>query len=176
MITITIKDIQYFDDVEMEFVSIDGGIFRFEHSLEAISKWEAEWKVPFLNTKHTPKQLSAYYRAMCLDPGLTELHITREVNFILSTYMEDSRTATTFQNDNIQQSGNKVMTSEVIYSYMVAANVPFETAKWNIQRLLTLLRVISTQQEVPKKMTKEETMKSNAKLNEERKLKYNTKG
>lgn len=177
MITIHIKDLQYFDDATNSFVDIYGGTFRFEHSLEAIFKWEAEWKVPFLNAKHTPEQLRSYLKIMCLDEGLSDLHLVDYVVEDLNAYMNNKRTATTFQNgDNNSPPSTKVLTAEVIYSYMINANVPFEAARWHIDRLMTLLQVIALQQEKPKMKSKEQVLAENRELNAQRLRENNTKG
>lgn len=177
MITIHIKGVHYFDDTNNEFVDLDDGVFRFEHSLEAIFKWEAKWKIPFLNGKHTPEQLRSYLKMMCLDEGLSDLHLVDYVVEELNAYMNDSRTATTFQNeDKSLPPSRKVLTAEVIYSYMINANVPFEAAGWHINRLMTLLQVISLQQEKPKMKTREETMAENRELNAQRLRELKTKG
>lgn len=176
MITITISDIELYDNTSEQFVTATGGTFRFEHSLDAIAKWEAKWKLPFLSTKLTNAQLNEYYLMMCLDKGFGKQHLIPEVVEKLTEYMNDAYTATTIQNDNNSPSSQKVMTCEVIYALMVAAHVPFECSGWNINRLMTLLRVISIQSEEPKKMSPQEVLEQNRRLNEERKLKYNTKG
>lgn len=176
MITITISDIELYDNDSEQFVMSKGGTFRFEHSLDAIAKWEAKWKLPFLNSKLTNAQLNDYYQTMCLDKGLTKKHLIPEVVEKLTEYINDEYTATTFQNENTTPSSQKIMTCEVIFALMVAAHVPFECSGWNINRLMALLRVISIQSEEPKKMTPQEVLEQNRKLNEERKRKYNTKG
>ena len=177
MITIHIKDVEYYDDASQTFVYLDGGTFRFEHSLEAIFKWEAQWKVPFLNAKHTPEQLRSYLKIMCLDEGLSDLHLVDYVVEDLNAYMNDKRTATTFQNeDKNSPPSRKVLTAEVIYSYMINANIPFEAARWHIDRLMTLLQVIAIQQEKPKMKTRSEILAENKALNAQRLKEYNTKG
>lgn len=178
MITITISDIELYDNSAEEFITTEGGTFRFEHSLEAIANWEAIWKVPFFSAyeKLSMAQLKSYYVCMCVDGAFTEEHVIPEVSDKLTDYMNDTMTATTFSQNGNNSPSRTVLTSEIIYSYMVAAQVPFECARWNINRLLVLLRVISNNQQEPKKMTREETIKQNIDLNAERKRKLNTKG
>ena len=174
MITITISDIELYDNTSEEFVTAKGGVFRFEHSLESITKWESEWEIPFLNAKLTNAQLMHYYQLMCVDEGLTREHITPQVVEALSEYMGKTQTATTFQNEG--KGDSRIMTSEVIYAMMAAAQVPFECERWNIHKLLVLLRVISANNAPPKKMSRDEILAQNARLNRERKAKMNTKG
>lgn len=175
MITITISDIELYDNSVEEFVSASGGTFAFEHSLWAISLWESEWKKPFLNTTLTNEESLSYYMYMCLDRGLTREHLNYDVRERLGEYMKDLRTATTFQNDDSAVS-RQILTSEVVYSLMAASHVPFECERWNFNRLMALLRVISANNTPAKKMSRSDTLRENARLNAERKKKYNTKG
>ena len=175
MITITISDIELYDNSKEEFTTKKGGSFRFEHSLIALSKWESKWKVPFLATKLNNAQTMSYLEMMCLDKGFTRDHLTPEVVEELTEYMEDTHTATIISGSDNDKPG-PIMTSEVLYAYMVTAGVPFECAKWNINRLIMLLNVISKQQSPPKKMSNSEILQQNARLNAERKAKLKTKG
>lgn len=177
MIQIHITDIELFDNIKMEFLdTVKGGTFKFEHSLEAISKWESIWKVPFLNRELSQEESMDYFLCMCIDEGLTRNHLLPEVTRKLEDYMNDPYTATTIQNEDKSPSGMKVITSEVLYSYMVAGNIPFEADKWHINRLLMLIRVVALNQQEPKKMTQAEVLAQNRKLNEQRKKQLNTKG
>ena len=46
------------------------------------------------------------------------------------------------------------MSSEMIYYYMVASQIPFECQKWHLNRLLTLIRICGLKNQDPKKMSK----------------------
>ena len=175
MITIIVKDIEIYDNAAEQFDTILGRSYDFEHSLVAISKWESKWKVPYFTTKFTSEQLLSYFECACIDGPLKPEHITQELIDDLSLYLNDEYTATTITGDQGKKS-REVMTSEVIYSYMVAGNVPFECDKWNIRRLMALLNVVSAHSNPPKKMTSAEIYKQNKALNDARKAKYNIKG
>ena len=47
---------EYFDEKTNTFLTIPGGTIRLEHSLVAISKWEAKWKKPFLGKDDKTKE------------------------------------------------------------------------------------------------------------------------
>ena len=86
-------------------------------------------------------------------------------------------TATTV---NDGESGSKVggeqVTSELVYYWMVALNIPFECQKWHLNRLIMLIRVCNAKNKPPKKMSKREIMSRNAALNAKRRQKHNTRG
>ena len=56
------------------------------------------------------------------------------------------------------------------------SSIPMEFQRWHLNRLLTLISVVADYHAPKKKMTREEVLSQNAKLNAERKAKYNTKG
>lgn len=177
MITLTIEDVELFDSTKNEFYIIKGGVFSFRHSLKAVSLWEADFKKPFMTTELTKDELKSYCVYMCLDPGLSQAHITDSVYKKLTDYINDSRTATRIRRENTSGvSSVQTITSELIYSMMVAAGVPFETENWNLNRLLVLLDVISVQNKPKEKMSREDIYKQNRRLNEKRKQELNTKG
>lgn len=161
----------------MRFRTLKGGVFEFEHSLDAISKWESIWKIAYLNvTEHTEHQLLDYYICMCRTGDIEYDHLTPQVIHQLSKYMNDSQSATEIQNGNNSSTRGQKMTSEVIYALMANAGVPFSCDQWNINRLLKVLNIISIQNSPKKKMPHKEVVQQNRDLNAERKKKYNTKG
>lgn len=175
MITITVEDMEIYDNATEQFDTIRGGSFKFEHSLIAISKWESIWKVPFFSTKLTSEQLLSYFECMCINGPLKPEHVTQSVIDGLTKYMNDPYTATTIvQRD--QKPNRDILTSEVLYGYMVSGNVPFECAKWNIRRLMVLLNVVAEQNAPAKKMTNADVYRQNKALNDARRKKFNTKG
>ena len=74
------------------------------------------------------------------------------------------------------KSKKEIITSELIYYWMIASNIPMECEKWHLNRLLTLIRICSIKNAPPKKMSKREIMDRNKMLNEARKKKLNTNG
>lgn len=175
MLTIEIEEVELYDSKEEVFITLTGGRFRFEHSLAAIAEWESKWKIPYFTATFTPEQEVDYYTMMCLDDNLQPYHLTSEVTSKITEYINDSHTATTFTNSG-EAPGRTVLTNELVYAMMAAAQVPFECEHWNFNRLLTLLRVIADQQAPKKKMSTTEIMQQNAKLNAERKKQMKTKG
>ena len=58
-----------------------------------------------------------------------------------------------------------IITSEIIYYWMAANQIPIEFEHWHISRLMTLLRVCANHNEPPKKMSQSQVMRQNAQLN-----------
>ena len=85
-------------------------------------------------------------------------------------------TATVF-NDMGDKGGPKEMiTSELIYYWMIACNIPWECEKWHLNRLITLIRVCNIKNTPPKKMNKRDIMSRNAALNAARRQQMNSRG
>lgn len=176
MITIHIKDADGFDNETEKFTIIKGGTFTFEHSLRSISKWESKYHKPFLSKSNTmtPSEQGYYFKCMCLERSFDSALLSPKLMKILTEYIADPYTATTFSDQN--STSNTVVTSEILYGSMASLNIPFECDKWNLNRLMVLIRVVADQQTPKKKMTRTEIIEQNRKLNEERKKKFNSKG
>src|SRR5699024_6301959 len=143
MLELYIPDSDFFDEETNEFITVQGGLFKFEHSLYSMSLWEAKHKKSFLELKkYTDGELIDYIVFMCqtrLDPLLVTTEVTRQV----LEYIADDRTATRIQNGNTRQAKTTVLTSEVIYSMMVSYNIPFDIQYYLLKRIMTIFNVLS---------------------------------
>jgi hypothetical protein len=181
MIAIDLGTIEYYDDKNNEFVYDKGGIVRFEYSLKVIYEWEGRWKKPFLKGGLTDEEQMDFYKRMALDP-VEERFITTEVGNVLAEYIKEAHTATTFTSfDEGQTGGNKmpsgkIYTAEEFYAMMFSAGVDISFENRNLNRLMTVLRIISSQNEPPKKMNKQDIMRQNAELNRKRREQLKSKG
>ena len=153
-----------------------------EHSLVSLSKWESRWHKPFLSSKNktkTQEEILDYIRCMTLtqnvDPNVY-YNLSRENCEKIQAYIDDPMTATTFNEINKPKTNSEIITSELIYYWMIAYNVPVEFEKWHLNRLLTLIKVCSIKNAPPKKMSKREIMNRNAALNASRRKAHNSKG
>lgn len=152
---------------------------ELEHSLVSVSKWESHFKVPFLAEKEkTTEQTLWYMQAMLLTPDIPPeifLELNQNQVDLITQYISESMTATTFS-QTPPKVNRETITSELIYYWMIALNIPFECQYWHLDRLLTLIRVVNLKSQPPKKMNKSEIRAQQRSLNEQRKAKWGTKG
>lgn len=179
MLKIKIPSSEIFDESTNRFITINGQEIQLEHSLVSVSKWESKWKKPFLGDKpKTREETIDYIRCMTItqnvDPsvyyGVTDQNI-REIN----AYIDDPMTATTFKN-KMRKASRQIVTSEIIYYWMIALEIPLECQKWHLNRLLTLIRVCDEKNQPSKKKSRKEIMAENRALNQMRKARSGTHG
>lgn len=179
MLELTLPRRTFFNESTNEFIELKETKLKLEHSLISLSKWESKIKKPFLSDKkHTKSEMFYYIECMSLDSNIDSMvysTIPDDLYNVITDYINDSMTATTIT-DNDDSLNRDIITSEVIYYWMVELGIPFECQKWHLNRLLTLIRVCSVMKGPQKKMSKREILERNRKLNEERKRKYKTKG
>lgn len=182
MLQITIPANEYFVDSTQEFIYVKEQKLNLEHSLISISKWEAKWKKPFLGKDDkTYAESVDYVRCMTLNKDVDQrayYGIPKAEFDKINKYISDSMTATWFNDNNMPKRRNgTVVTSELIYYWMVAFNIPFDPCeKWHLNRLLTLIRIADIKNQPPKKMKAKDVGARNRALNEARKKKLGTNG
>lgn len=180
MIQITIPGGEIYDPTANEFINFKTTTLTLEHSLISISKWEAKHKKPFLKADdRTSDEIIDYISCMSLTQNIDSRILYNippsEVKKI-TRYIEDPMTATTFSETEQKGSHRQTVTSELIYYWMIAYNIPFECQKWHLNRLLTLIRICGIKNAPPKKTSKAEMMRRRSQINAERRSKLHTKG
>lgn len=180
MLQIIVPGVEAWDDKKQEFLYTKEQSLQLEHSLVSVSKWESKWCKPFLsNRDKSVEEILDYIRCMTLtqnvDPNIYNC-LTQDNIDKVNRYIESPMTATYFSEDPNGRKSREVITSELIYYWMVALNIPFECQKWHLNRLLTLIRVCNIKNQPPKKRSKREILSRNAALNEARRKQLNTKG
>ena len=179
MLRITIPAAEFYDEVKGEFVYTKEQTLQLEHSLVSLSKWESKWQKSFLSRDDkTDEETLDYIRCMTLTQNVDPEVYTRLTNDNIreiNEYISNPMTATFFSDEDSKKS-REIITSELIYGWMIIHNIPSEYQKWHLNRLLTLIKVCERLTQPPKKMKKEELLARNAKLNAIRKQQLNTKG
>lgn len=175
MLELIIPETEQWDDINQVFIYIKPQTLRLEHSLVSVSKWEARWNKPFLsNANVTVEETLDYIKCMTITQNvkpevyyaLTNEHIEQ-----INQYISAPMTATTINEDNTLKKHSEIITSELIYYWMIALNIPMECQKWHLNRLLMLIRVCNIKNQPPKKMSQKEVMDRYARINRERRQK-----
>jgi hypothetical protein len=155
---------------------------RLEHSLVSLSKWESKWNKPFLSKNDkTDAETIDYIKCMTITPNVPQAvfdYISKDKQLVeqIRAYIDAPMTATTFSKDNSSKSNREVITSEIIYYWMISFNIPVKFENWHLNRLITLIRVCSVKSAKPKKVGTKEQMSRNAALNAARKKQFNSRG
>lgn len=180
MLRIVIPESELFNEQTGEFISVKKQTLQLEHSLVSLSKWESKWHKPFLGKEDkTFDETIDYIRCMTLSQNVDPnayMFLTQENIKEINDYIGDPMTATTFSNDQSGRNNREIITSELVYYWMVALNIPFECQKWHLNRLLTLIRVCDIKNQPPKKRSQGQIMSRNAALNAARRKQLNSKG
>ena len=181
MFVITIPGREIWDEANERFIVTDACTLQLEHSLVSLSKWESKWCKAFLSefVEKTDEEALDYIRCMTINRVNPEVYYALTPDDIkkISDYINAPMTATTFSDQQKKGPRNRdVVTSELIYYWMVALQIPFECQKWHLNRLLTLIQVCNIKNQPPKKMKRADILSRNASLNAARRAKMGTKG
>lgn len=181
MLKIIVPEIERWDELKNEFIIGKEQPLTLEHSLVSLSKWESKWRKPFFSNKEkTREETIDYIKCMTVTPNVNPEVYERLSNDNIEQikeYIEDPMTATWFPNQKKGRGGTgEQVTSELIYYWMIALNIPHEYEKWHLNRLLTLIQVCNIKNQPSKKMGRKAIASQNAALNNARRQKFNTKG
>lgn len=155
-------------------------LLQFEHSLLSLSKWESRHRKPFLSENgRTYEELLDYYGDMLLgetDPTLI-FQLTAEQLDQIRKYIDDQPTASTVPKMPGQQThATEVVTSELVYYWLVSLQIPFSTETWNLNRLMMLIQITSYKSQPPEKQSKAEQYAKFREMNARNKERFKTKG
>lgn len=173
MLTITVPSREFYDEKTGTFIVVKEQTLRLEHSLISVSKWESNWKKPFMDpiNPKTREETLDYIKCMNIDGNTDPIVyscITNEIIEKINNYIDDPMSA--FKKSKVEGQGGvkKSITSEDIYYWMVSGEIPFECQKWHLNRLLALITKIGEENEKAKKkqkMPKGKTASNYAALN-----------
>lgn len=185
MLKITVPAREWFNDETQCFVTQGTTCeLTLEHSLLSLSKWEAKWKKPFLDDKRQSgdEEFIDYIRCMTINQGVDPkvyYNLTPDLIDKIRDYIGDPMTATTIKRRQNKRPGGakKIVTSELIYAWMINYGIPFECQKWHLNRLMMLIEVCGVENGGgQEKMSKADIMRENASLNAMRRAKRKSKG
>ena len=180
MLRITVPAAEFFDEIHEEFIYGKEQTLQLEHSLVSLSKWESKWNKAFLGKQEkTDEEILDYIRCMTLTQNVDPEVYTRlsDENYReINAYIEAPMTATCFSEDKQSKGNREVVTSELIYYWMISYNIPVEFQNCHVYRILTLIRVCNIKNSPPKKRSKRELMRRNAALNAARRSRLGSRG
>lgn len=182
MLQITIPEVELWDESKKEFVRTKSQTLSLEHSLVSISKWEAKWHKPFISKESkTNEETIDYIRCMTITQNVDQdvyNYLTQANLKEINKYIDDPMTATWFneRKDVPKPPNREQITSELIYYWMIALEIPMDCQRWHLNRLFTLIRICNLKNKPAKKQSKKETLSNNAALNAARKQQLGTSG
>lgn len=175
-----IPEQQLYDERDSMFYKIPATTLHLEHSLVAISKWEAKWQKPFLDlhTEKTVEEVMDYIRCMCVEPEdeydpRVWLALSRKDVKEIEDYISNKMTASTVTNHGGKgpQRRAQIITSELLYYYLSAFGIPFDCENWHLARLMMLIQIAAAEQQGGKKMPRNEMISQRNALNKARQAK-----
>lgn len=180
MLTIVIEGTESWNSETERFVYGESKTLQFEHSLISLSEWEALYEKPFLsNEPKTEEETVAYLRLMC-QTSISDDEIksfTRSNMEQINAYIEKKNTATWFKDiKGSSRASREIITSEIIYYWMVGLQIPMEAERWNLNRLFTLIKVVNDKNQPKKKMSRAEVLAQQRSLNADRLKQMGTNG
>lgn len=180
MLKIHIKPVEFYDEITCQFMSTPDIRLILEHSLYTISKWESRWMKPFLGSQEkTDEEVLDYILCMDTTDTLTmdiiQIIQKEDLSRILQ-YIESNMTATTFGEVDTKSSKREIITSELIYYWMISLQIPLECEHWHINRLMTLIKICNIKNSPAKKQNRQEMLSRQKELNRQRRMQNNSTG
>lgn len=180
MLTVIIEGTESLNETTNEFIYGPRVVLQLEHSLLSVSKWESKYQKPFLTKgDRTRDEMFGYLKAMVVTPNadLDALDRLSQNNLeTIQAYIESTQSATTFGSMPEHRGPGEVITSELIYYWMVAFQIPWAAEKWHLNRLFSLIRICNLKNAKPQKLSRTELARRNKELNDKRRAELGTKG
>lgn len=180
MLRIVIPGEEYYDEENQTFSTVGDSVVVLEHSLVSLSKWEARFEKPFLGpAEKTKEELIGYIEEMILSPENSPEVVslfTRGNISQIEAYIDSKQSATFFGSMPERKKQHEVITSELIYYWMIGFQIPFECERWHLNRLFSLIRVCNVKQSPKKKMSATAIAQRNRDLNAQRRAALGTSG
>lgn len=180
MLTLIVPGVELFDNNTQTFSTTAETVLELEHSLVSLSKWESKWNIPFLGKEtKTDEQIIDYIRLMTITPNVPDevfYRIGNENYERINEYINAKQTATWFRDDPNAPKNREIITTEIIYYWMISLQVPQEYEAWHINRLFTLIKVLNQKNQPKKKMNTQSAAAQRRALNESRQKQYGTSG
>lgn len=185
MLELHIDEDDIWNEATEEFIHVPEIDLLLEHSLLSIAKWEGIHKKPLLEGlteegKLTPLEIMDYMRCMTITKNVPDnVYYGLSVESIekFKKYLEDVPTATWFSDTGEEKDNKKprTLTAELIYCWMINARIPKEYERWNVNRLMVLMRTISEENKVSNEPNKKPDMSKRRAMMDKARARYKNK-
>ena len=149
---------EFWNSELQEFIYTKDITLHLKHSLVSLTRWEQHYKRRFLDDgPKNEEEYRFYIQCMTLNKDVDPLvYMVLQEDDIkkVTDYLHDSMTATTLPKQNNNRSNSEKLSSELIYYYMSALNIPFECEKWFLNNLIILISIASIKNNPQEKKTK----------------------
>lgn len=149
---------EFWNSELQEFIYTKDITLHLKHSLVSLTRWEQHYKRRFLDDgPKNEEEYRFYIQCMTLNKDVDPLVYTvlQEDDIKkVTNYLHDSMTATTLPKQNNNRSNSEKLSSELIYYYMSALNIPFECEKWFLNNLIILISIASIKNNPQEKKSK----------------------
>lgn len=149
---------EFWNNELQEFIYTKDITLHLKHSLVSLTRWEQHYKRRFLDDgPKNEEEYRFYIQCMTLNKDVDPLvYMVLQEDDIkkVTDYLHDSMTATTLPKQNNNRSNSEKLSSELIYYYMSALNIPFECEKWFLNNLIILISIASIKNNPQEKKSK----------------------
>ena len=149
---------EFWNSELQEFIYTKDITLHLKHSLVSLTRWEQHYKRRFLDDgPKNEEEYRFYIQCMTLNKDVDPLVYTvlpEDDIKKVTDYLHDSMTATTLPKQNNNRSNSEKLSSELIYYYMSALNIPFECEKWFLNNLIILISIASIKNNPQEKKSK----------------------
>lgn len=149
---------EFWNSELQEFIYTKDITLHLKHSLISLTRWEQHYKRRFLDDgPKNEEEYRFYIQCMTLNKDVDPLVYTvlqEDDMKKVTDYLHDSMTATTLPKQNNNRTNSEKLSSELIYYYMSALNIPFECEKWFLNNLITLISIASIKNNPQEKKSK----------------------
>lgn len=155
--------------------------FQLEYSLVSISKWEQQHEKPFFGQESkTEEETRDFIEHMVVGPSLPpdfQKRLELEHFDAVNEYVQKRHSGTWFNEQGGGKPSREIITSELVYYWMLNFSIPFQPAEeWNFNRLMNLIKICGIKQSKPKRMSSRAQMDEQRRINEARKRELGTSG
>ena len=155
MLIIKVKEQEFYDSKKEMFSRTKPLTIRMEHSLISIAKWESFWEKPYLGIPGITKGVSGLaeerYYLECMIIGNVPHYIPdillQNHGEEVKTYIGKRNSATTVHRKGVSPPSRQIITTELIYYWMIKFGIPLECQRWHFNRLLMLIDVCNVKEQ-----------------------------